>query len=116
MNTKQKYNWSALLNLFNEQNRMRPTRLGVFEKERDFVTDYWIEDGLPLAGIDADLSNENAPAIEIMLGDGAKDSRQMTHTVKNARIVKIILSANGAQDGLEVEDADNKTTFLRFEN
>ena len=115
MNTKQQHNWSAFLNFFSEQNRTRPTRLGVFENERNAVTDYWIEDGLPLAGIDVDASGKDAPTVEIMLGDNAKDARHMTHVVKNARTVKIIMSASGEEDGLEIEDAEGRTTFLRFE-
>lgn len=113
--TKQQHNWSAFLSFFSEQNRTRPTRLGVFEKERDVVTDYWLEDGLPLAGIDVDVSGEGAPTVEILLGDNSKDARHMTHVVKNARSAKIVLSASGEDDGLEIEDAEGKTTFLRFE-
>lgn len=116
MNTKQQHNWSAFLNYFSEQNKMRPTRLGVFENAGDVVTDYWLEDGLPLAGIDVDTSNENFPSVEIMLGGEEKDSRQMTHIVRNVRSVKIILSVNGKNDGMEIEDTEGKTTFLCFEN
>ena len=72
---------------------------------------------MPLAGIDVDARGENAPTIEIVLGDGTQaDSRQLTHTVAKARIIKIILSANGETDGLEIEDDEDKTTILRFEN
>lgn len=116
MNTARKqHNWSAILSFFSEQNRTRPTRIGVFENARDAVTDYWLEDGLPLAGIDIDPRGEDAPTIEIMLGDTAKDARHMTHTVKGARAARIVLSAGGEDDGLEIDDAEGKTTFLRFE-
>ncbi len=113
--TKQ-HNWSTFLKLFSEQNNARPTRLGVLKSEFGTTTDYWIEDGLPLAGIDVDGRGENAPTIEIVLGDAAQaDSRHLTHTVAKARTVKIILSANGEADGLEIEDSEEKTAILRFE-
>ncbi len=115
--TKQ-HDWSTFLKFFSEQNNARPTRLGVLKSEFGAVaTDYWIEDGLPLAGMDVDERGENAPTIEIVLGDAAQaDSRHLTHTVAKAQTVKIILSANGEADGLEIEDAQERTTILPFEN
>jgi hypothetical protein len=111
------HNWTAFLKLFNEQNSLRPTRLGVFEDGADAANDYWIEDNLPLAGVDLDARAENAPVIEIMLGgDAADGSRHLTHTVQRARLVKIVLSAHGKADGLEIEDSEGKTTVLRFED
>ncbi len=114
--TKQ-HNWSTFLKLFSEQNRMRPTRLGVFEGEPGAMTEYWIEDGMPLVGIDVEVRGEDAPTIEIMLGDSTKtDSSYLTHNVDGARFTKIVLSANGEADGLEIEDFEGKTTILRFES
>ena len=114
--TKQ-HNWSTFLKLFSEQNRMRPTRIGVFEGEPGAMTERWIEDGLPLAGIDVDVRGEDAPTIEIMLGGNTKtDSSHLTHMVAGAKFAKIVLSADGEADGLEIEDSKGKTTFLRFEN
>ena len=89
------------LKLFSEQNGGRPTRLGVFEGEPGAMTELWIEDNLPLAGIDFEL------------GDAAEHgSLHFTHTVADARFVKIVLSANGC----DIEDSQGKTTVLRFEN
>lgn len=113
--TKQ-HKWLTLLNLFNKQNKSRPTRIGVFEGKPGEMMDYWIEDKLPLAGIDVDERGENAPTIEIMLSDSKNtDSLHMTHTVFKASVIKIILTANDEADGLEIEDAEGKTTVLRFE-
>jgi hypothetical protein len=116
--TTKQHNWTAFLKLFSEQNNNRPTRLGVYKREFDTEIDYWIEDNLPLAGIDVDAPNDGAPTIEIMLGDAAKpDSHHLTHAVAEARFVKIVLSVAGSEaDGLEIEDAAGKTTVLRFEN
>lgn len=106
-------NWSTFLKLFSEQNNSRPTRLGVLKSEFGATTDYWSKDRLPLIEIDANTHGENAPAIEIVLGNA---SRHLTHIVAKAQTVKIILSVNGDADGLEIEDAEEKTTILRFEN
>lgn len=74
-----KSNWTEFLTLFSEQNQMRPTRLGVFEGEPGAMRDYWLEDGLPLTGIDVDTHAEGAPTIEIMLGGNEPDgSNAMT--------------------------------------
>lgn len=113
----EKSSWTEFLRLFSEQNFMRPTRLGVFEGEPGEMRDYWLEDGLPLAGIDADTHERDSPTIEIMLGNSeTADSRAMTHVIRDTRSVKIILSPDGSSDGLEVLDAEGSTTFLRFES
>ena len=102
--TKQ-YGWTNFLKYYGEQTNGRPTRLGVFENGNDS----WIEDGLPLAGIDVDAHGE-MPTVEIMLGD------DFTHTIKDARNIKLNFSFDGNGDGLDITDADGKTTILRFEN
>jgi hypothetical protein len=102
--TKQ-HDWASFLNFYAEQNAGRATRLGVFENGNDF----WIEDGLPLAGIAVETRGE-MPTVEIMLGD------ELTHAINNARNFKITFSADGINDGLDITDAEGKTTVLRFEN
>lgn len=112
-----KINWTEFLKLFSEQNYLRPTRLGVFEGEPGEMKDYWLEDGLPLTGIDIDTHRQDAPVIEIMLGKNEKkDSHAMTHVIRNVRSANIVLSVNGNDDGLEIKDAEGRTTFLNFEN
>jgi len=114
---EKQHNWSVFLKLFSLQNKLRPTRLGVFEGAPGALVDYWLEDGLPLADIDIDTHAENAPSVEIMLGNFEKaDAPKMTHIVQNARFIRILLSSTGEADGLEIEDATGKTTILRFEN
>lgn len=100
---KRELYWSKFLKDFSEQNGNRPSRLGVFEDGND----YWIEDGLPFTGIDMDTHSER-PTIEIMLKD-------FTHTVKNVRNLKMYLSLDGDDDGLDITDVEDKTTILRFE-
>lgn len=106
--TKTRHNWAAFLKFYTEQNKGRKTRLGVFENTGDVVHDYWIEDGLPLLGIDIDANGE-LPAIEIML-DG------YSHSVGEARGLKIHYSLEGDEDGIDIAGRDDRTTVLRFEN
>lgn len=100
----QQHNWTHFLKFYSEQNKGRATRIGVFENEND----YWLENGLPLVGIDVDTHGE-MPTIEIMLGN-------FTHTIRKVKDIKLLLSFNGDEDGLDVTDAESKTTILRFEN
>jgi hypothetical protein len=103
--TKKQFGWTRFLRFYGEQNQGRPTRLGIFENGNDF----WIEDGLPLAGIDFDADGGQL-TIQIMLGD------RMTHTIPDARSAKISFSISEMNDGLDISDADGKTTVLRFED
>jgi hypothetical protein len=115
--TKTQHTWAAFFKLFSEQNESRPTRIGVFEGERGDMTDYWLEDGLPLEGIDIDSRSGAAPTIEIMLGSREDaEKRVFTHKIANARYVKMTLSASGESDELEIEDDRGAVTVMRFEN
>ncbi len=112
--SKTQHNWAEFIKLFSRQNKSRPTRLGVFEGEPGNMTDYWLEDGLPLEGIDLDAGGADAPTVEIMLGNAG--GRTFTHKIENARFMKMVFSASGESDGLEIEDAQGAITILRFEN
>src|SRR5687768_1998226 len=99
MNTAAKQHiWKNFLTFYGEQNSGRATRLGVFEGEND----YWLENGLPLIGLDIDTHGE-MPTVEIML-------ENFTHTIKNAQKLKINFSRNGSDDGLDITDAEGRTT------
>jgi hypothetical protein len=99
----QQHNWTEFLKFYNKQNAGRKTRLGIFEGEND----YWLENGLPLSGLDVDTRGD-APTIEIMLGD-------FTHVVENAREINARFSFDGSGDGLDITGAEGKTTVLRFD-
>lgn len=112
-----KKGWARILKFFSDQNQGRLTRLGVFENGSDATTDEWIEIGLPLLGIDADTRDGSAAEVEIMLGDAArKDGRHYTHNVRNAQYVRLHFSPDGSRDAVKIEDAEGRTTVLRFEN
>ncbi len=109
MKAKQQHNWTNFLQFFTHHYAGRKTRMGVFSGSPDAKTDYWLEDGLPLVGIDIDPDGVNGPTVQIIL-------QQMTHAVKAVRTIKFTISTNGDADGLEIETSGGETTVLRFEN
>jgi hypothetical protein len=99
--------WNSILRSYTEQNKGRPTRLGIFEQQTDVYNDYWLEDGLPFTGIDVD-THDGLPTIEILLGD-------YTHVIPGARSLKVNFDVDNDNDGLDIVDSEGKTTILRFE-
>lgn len=99
--------WSKYLRFFTEQNSGRLTRLGVFERDGDNVTDYWLESGLAFLGIDIDHSSSKV-TIQILLGN-------LEHSVVEPRHIKFVLGRSGDEDGIDITDAEGRTTVLRFE-
>lgn len=108
MNTvQQEHKWSRSLQFFSKENSKRPTRLGVFEPNLAAADDYWVECGLPLGGVDIDV---NSGRLDIQLFLGTLD-----HTVRNVIKLSWQMTASGDEDGLDIIDADGRTTVLRFE-
>lgn len=108
MNTQSiRKEWTDFLKFYGDKNADRPTRIGLFELDGDVATDYWIEDGLPLKGIDVDFE-DNLPVIEIML-------EGVTHVVRNVRHMRPIYTFDGAEEGMDITAQDGTTTILRFE-
>ena len=108
--------WMGFVEIFNNANHGRPTRVGVYVGEPGTMPDYWLEDGLPLQGVDIDPDHNGSNTVEIVLGgNGKPTSRNFTHVVENPRLLKFTLSATGASDGLEIDDAEGNTTIIQFE-
>ena len=108
MNTaKTQHRWEAFLKFYSEQNKGRKTRLGVFEREGDVVTDYWIEDGLALAGLDIDPIGE-LPTVQILL-------EGYSHSIAHVRSLIVHYTHSAEEDGLDIADLNGKTTILRFQ-
>lgn len=106
----QKYEWTDFVGNYSQVNSGRSTRLAVFDEESGVVNDYWIEAGLPLKGLDCDISSGDAPTIEIMLGES------FSHPVRNVRTLKLIFSFDENSDGIDIVGGDGRTTVLRYEN
>jgi len=113
MKTQAQMNWSKYLRLFSDENRDRPTRIAVYDGE---MRDYWLENGMPLAGVEVDLNGNRGLEVEIMLANCPGDTANMTHRVVGARSLKITLSASGEGDGLEIANDKSETTVLHFED
>jgi hypothetical protein len=106
--------WRAHLEEFSRRNRARPTRLGEL-KRGDVLGERWIEDGLPLEGVSFEPEGRGGPRVGIMLGRRGETESGMTHAVARVSRIRLQLTADGAGDGLDIEDAEGVTTILRFE-
>ena len=106
-------NWEVYLREFSRRNRGRLTRLGVVRRGGR-LEDLWLEDSLPLAGLDLDAAGAGAPLVQVMLGREGASERSMTHTVPHVSSVVIRLTPGGREDGLDIEDGTG-TTVVRFE-
>lgn len=107
--------WGESLTRFSEINQNRLTRLEVIGQIGNLERDYWMEDGLPLMGIDVDMKGHNAPQIQIMLASKETNSSHLTHVVFNAKTVVVELGYEGQFDCLHIEDIEGAKTILRFE-
>lgn len=108
--------WQSDLAAFGKRNNLRPTRLEVLGPEREVDSDFWLEDGLLLAGIDLDTDGERGPSVEIMLQQPSDSSgNHMTHTV--AGVKRLGLEMTDGRDAiLEIEDGEGSVTIMRFES
>lgn len=107
--------WQMNLTAFGERNNMRPTRVEVLGPDREMNSDFWLEDGLLLAGIDLDMDGDSSPNIEIMLQAPVGTTKNhMTHTVAGVKRVELE-TTDGRDEGLELEDREGAITLMRFE-
>lgn len=108
--------WKTDLAAFGERNYMRPTRLEVLGPDRNIQSDFWLEDGLLLAGLDFEIDGESGPSVEIMLqAPAAKPQNHMTHSVAGVERIKLD-TTDGWDEGLEIEDKEGTVTIMRFES
>ena len=115
MQTATKHEWADFLRLFVERAEDMPTRLGVFVDEPRGIQDYWVEDGLALAGIAVETGTDG-PDIEMMFRPRNNGlGNHFTRSVRGVRSVNIKLAPDHMDDALEVRDREGQTTVLRFE-
>ena len=108
MKTVAEHEWKRFLTFYGKMFAGQSTRLGVFQNENGTMIDYWIEDGLPLIGIDMGTDN-GQPKIEIMAGD-------LTHLITGVKKLTAYFPFDGSENGLDIVDIDGKITILRFED
>ena len=107
--------WQSDLAAFGKRNNMRRTRLEVLGPAREADADFWLEDGLLLAGIDLDTDGKRGTCVEIMLQAPSAPSKNMTHTV--AGVKRLVLeTADDHDGGLEIEDEEGSVTIMHFES
>ena len=107
--------WQTNLMAFGKRNNMRPTRLQVLGPSREMDSDFWLEDGLLLAGIDLDMDGAGSPSVEIMLQAPVGTTKNhLTHTVAGVKRVELE-TTDGRDEGLEIEDGAGAITIMRFE-
>lgn len=108
--------WQSDVAAFGKRNNMRPTRLEVLGPDREVETDFWLEDGLLLAGIDLDTDGERGTGIEIMLQtSSASTTNHMTHSVAGVKRLELE-TTDDRDEGLEIEDGEGRVTIMRFES
>lgn len=100
-------NWPAFLKEYSVRNEGRPTRLGVFESRDGVANDYWLECDLPLVGLDA-YPDKGTTRVDILFNN-------YTHSI-DAAVSLVMINGNGPDHGLDIIDAEGKTTIMRFEN
>ena len=108
--------WQTDLAAFGKRNNLRPTRLEVLGPARELESDFWLEDGLLLSGIDVDVDGARGPSVEIMLQAPMPPIKNhMTHTIAGVKRLELE-TTDGRDAALEIEDAEGKVTILHFES
>lgn len=107
--------WQTDLAAFGKRNNLRPTRLEVLSPAREVESDFWLEDGLLLAGIDLDTAKRGT-CIDIMLqAPIASGNSHMTHTIAGVKRLELE-TTDGRDKALELEDEEGRITIMRFES
>ena len=110
------WSWLADLAAFSKRNNMRPTRLQVLGPARDVESDFWLEDGLRLTGVDLSTDGERDTCVEIMLQAPSNSSKNhMTHTVAGVKRLELE-TTDGRDAALEIEDGKGSVTIMHFES
>ena len=100
-------NWKSFLQNFAARNEGKPTRLGVMEMHDDVANDYWIEEGLPLVGLDV-YPGKAGFRVDIIFDN-------FTHSIEGA--TKLVEIKRGEENyGLDILDVEGKAAVLRFED
>jgi hypothetical protein len=99
--------WASELHRFTNRNAGRTTKLEV--DSPDFGAQSQ-EFGYPLRGIAYDSRDGR---VMITLGDQAAADRHLTHTIKNAEAIFVLVDVRGRDEALAISHKKNQT-LLRF--
>ena len=103
--------WRVNLAEFGRRNHLRPTRIEVVDPSAGLESDFWIEDGMLLSGIDLEEDPRRGLSVDIMLQTTGESGRN--HLTQRISGVKRLDVEN---DELKIEDAANRLTIMRFEH
>ena len=107
--------WQSDLAAFGKRNNMRPTRLEVLGPARDVESDFWLEDGLRLSGVDLNTDGERGTCVEIMLQAPSTSGKDhMTHTVAGVKRLELE-TTDGRDAALEIV-GEGTVTIMHFES
>jgi len=108
--------WRADLSEFGRRNNLRPTRIEVMNPAAGLESDFWLEDGMLLSGIDVEEDRRRGLSVDIMLQATAEANRNhLTHRI--AGVTRLDLARPAARNEvLEIEDSKGTVTIVRFES
>ena len=108
--------WESDLAAFGKRNNLRPTRMEVLGSAGEVESDFWLEDGLLLTGVDLNTDGDRGACVEIMLqAPSASTQNHMTHTVAGVKRLELEI-ADGRDKALEIEDGEGRVTIMQFES
>jgi hypothetical protein len=108
--------WKTRLSEFGRRNSLRPTRIEVLDPSAGLDSDFWIEDGMLLTGIDVEEVRNRGLSVDIMLQATAEACRNhLTHRIAGVTRVTVKKAAE-PNEVLEIEDAGGIVTIVRFES
>lgn len=112
----ERLSWQSDLAAFSKRNNLRPTRLEVLGSGLEVESDFWLENGLLLTGIDLDPDGERGPYVQIMLqAPAAASANHITHTVAGVKRLELE-TTDGRDAALEIEDGEGRVTIMHFES
>ena len=104
--------WNVFIKKFNRRNLLRSSKLQICD-ENGVATEVKL---MPFLGLDIEKKGENAPTVNIVLGDNTANGRHFCHNVENVH--KLILKEDkvGQDEVLNIENENSEITLLTFES
>lgn len=96
-----------LLEIVNKRYSGTATRIGVFEAGSSGVTDYWIENGLPLSQFELERLDGRI-SLRIVAG-------RYSHQISDPIRVSFHTTLRGEDNGVDIADSAGRTLVVRFD-
>ena len=105
--------WRVYLNDFSKRNFGRAVDLQVLSEELGTQDE---AEMMPFQGIALETKGSLTGSVEIMLGGGVADQRNLTHTIPEVRRIVPKVGVDGREDALEIEAATGAKIILVFKS